>query len=187
MDARSLAGHGSDELRSKRMMRALVLGLLMLLPASAMAEADMKLEPDIKASTDEALAAGFAILDMRDQHGSPARAEIDEQIVAPVMQAVAPGRAYGFSFSLTDLDGDGRDDVAIFLKAAGLRPPEAYPGTGAPLLVYVRRDGWELALQAGAMAVGLRETADGGREIALIQAEGLQVLRFDGDTVVPLD
>lgn len=187
MDARSLAGHGSNELRSQRMTRSLGIVLLMLLSVPALAEADMKLEPDIKASTDEALAAGFSILDMRDHHGTSARASIDEQIVGPVMKTLAPGRPYGFSFNIADLDGDGLDDVAIFLKAAGVSPPEAYPATGAPLLVYVRRDGWELALQAGAMALGIREAAGGGMEIALVQAEGLEMLRFDGDTVVPLD
>jgi len=156
-----------------------------LLSGLVSANEDMALEPDLRASTELAEEAGYTILRMQDGFGSADRALLDASLVAPVMEALAPGRPYGFSFSLLDLDADGDEDVVIFIKAAGIDPPNGYEGHGAPVLVYIQDDGWRLVLESGAMAIGVRMMDDGRRALALVQDEGFDAYSWQGAALRP--
>lgn len=162
--------------RLSSLRRGLVFAALLLVMAPASAEDYVDTDEGPTTDFSSAEKAGFVVPDTYQARKDPAEAKtVDERVASHVARRLNPDVPYGFGYALEDLNGDGFNDLILEMMLQ-YDPGE---GVGIPVFVYLFDDGdWKLALEDQALAIGLRASSGGTKEIALIDDEPNGFRRF---------
>lgn len=152
---------------------------------SKLGEEDDGIYPDWNAAE----ADGFTQVVMAERRDDPRTETIRREFVKPVEAAAGLDGTHPFAWALLDLNGDGYNDLVIQSLAPGLRDKTGYEGTRALIYTFDGKT-WSLALDAGAMVIGYKDSPSTGpgdaHQIAMVQrdGDGYVLFEWDGTTFV---